>query len=38
MGASSVILGLTEIEMQTKSATTVEAIEGLWKQVDDMQQ
>ena len=37
VGASFGHPGLTDIEMQTKSASTVEGIEALYKEIDDMQ-
>jgi zinc protease len=36
VGASFGHVGLTDIEMETKSATTVEGIDALYKEVDDM--
>ena len=36
MGASFGHPGLTDIEMETKSASTVEGIDALYKEIDDM--
>ena len=36
VGASFGHLGLTDVEMETKSASTVEGIDALYKEIDDM--